>query len=76
VTESVSGARCNSNGMKLFWDLAKRRYNGPFHHVEPRHLLRHANELAERLSDKAVGTVENMGNSTEFDVQKATTSRQ
>ena len=75
VTGSTSGVRCNINGIESFWALVKRRYSGPFHHVESRHLLRHANELVERLSDKAAGTVENMGNSTEFDVQESTTSR-
>ena len=50
------------NGMESFWALVRRGYNGTFHHIEPKHLHRYINEFSGRLSDRAAGAVEKMGN--------------
>ena len=54
----------------------RRGYNGTFHHIEPKHLHRYINEFAGRLSDRAAGAVEKMGNIVRNLVGKRLTYKQ
>lgn len=73
--EYVRG-KVHINGMESFWALLRRGYNGTFHHIEPKHLHRYVNEFAGRLSDRAVGAVEKMGNIVRNLVGKRLTYKQ
>ena len=64
------------NGMESFWALVRRGYNVAFHHIEPKRLHRCINEFAGRLSDRAAGAVERMGNIVRNLVGKRLTCRQ
>ena len=64
------------NGMESFWAPVRRGYNGTFHHIDPKHLHRYVNEFSGRLSDKAVGVIERMGEIVRNLVGKRLTYRQ
>ncbi len=72
----VRGEVGHINGMGSFRAPVGRGYNGTFHHVDPGHLHRYANEFSGRPSGKATGVVERMGGIVRNLVGKKLTCRQ
>ncbi len=59
--EYVRGEVVHINGPGSFRAPVGRGYSGTFHHVDPGHLRRYANEFSGRPSDRAAGVAERMG---------------
>ncbi len=51
----------HTNGIESFWSLLKRGYYGIHHHMSRKHLSRYVTEFAQRMTNKGMDTVVQMG---------------
>ena len=59
VGEYVRGM-AHTNGMESFWSMLKRGYQGTYHHMSPKHLVRYVDEFSGRHNIREDDTEEQM----------------